>query len=143
MSSFVERLNECMKDEQINQFALSEKTGIYHSCLSGFMSGKHLPSYDNFEKLLYFFNCSADYMLGLIDYQHEEKLYEVMPFSKRFNQILKEKKISKEKFRKDNNISASVIYRWSIGKTKPSIENLIKMAEYFDCSVDYLIGRVR
>ena len=142
MSNFVERLKECMKDEQINQFNLSEKAGMYHSCVSGFISGKHLPSYDNFAKLLYVFNCSADYLLGLSENQ-EEKLYDVLPFAPRFNQILKERKISKEKFRKENNVSASVMYKWCSGKSKPSVDSLIKIAEYFDCSVDYLIGRVR
>ncbi len=143
MSNFVEKLKEFMKDEQISQIRLSEKAEIYHSSISNFMAGKHLPSYENFVKLLYAFNCSADYLLGVSEYQQEEKLYEVLPFAERFNQILKERKISKERFRKDNKISSSVLYKWSSGKAKPSIDSLIKIAEYFDCSVDYLIGRVR
>lgn len=32
--------------------------------------------------------------------------------------------------------------RYENGSAEPSLENLVKLADYFDVSVDYLLGRV-
>lgn len=37
--------------------------------------------------------------------------------------------------------SISLIYKWLDGKTKPSFKNLVGIANYFECSLDYLLGR--
>ncbi|MDT2860557.1 helix-turn-helix transcriptional regulator [Lactococcus lactis] len=34
-----------------------------------------------------------------------------------------------------------VYHRWETGERSPSIETLIKLADYFDVSIDYLVGR--
>lgn len=39
------------------------------------------------------------------------------------------------------NRSKECISAWELGKTEPSIDDLKKLADYFNCSVDYLIGR--
>lgn len=31
--------------------------------------------------------------------------------------------------------------RYEIGTSEPNLENLVKIADYFDVSVDYLLGR--
>jgi len=54
---------------------------------------------------------------------------------------LKELKISQEQLKRDLNVSSSVIYKWISGKSEPSTTSLIRLACYFECSVDYLIGR--
>lgn len=40
----------------------------------------------------------------------------------------------------DIEVSQELISQYEIGKAKPNIENLIKLAEYFNCSTDYLLG---
>ena len=42
---------------------------------------------------------------------------------------------------KTTGISSGNISDWKSGRSKPSAETLIKIAEYFDCSIDYLLGR--
>lgn len=41
----------------------------------------------------------------------------------------------------DLSIKYTTYYNWESGDAEPSIENLIKLADYFCVSVDYLIGR--
>ena len=38
-------------------------------------------------------------------------------------------------------ISQSAVCNWLNGKKEPSIESLWKLADYFDVTADYLIGR--
>lgn len=39
------------------------------------------------------------------------------------------------------NISAPAYFKYENNESKPTIENLIKLANYYNVSVDYLIGR--
>lgn len=39
------------------------------------------------------------------------------------------------------NRTPTCISDWERGKREPSVEDLIKLADFFGCSVDYLIGR--
>lgn len=39
------------------------------------------------------------------------------------------------------NISQPSYIRYEIGGAEPSLENLVKLADLFDVSVDYLLGR--
>lgn len=42
---------------------------------------------------------------------------------------------------KATGISSGNISDWKSGRSKPNAETLVKIADYFDCSVDYLLGR--
>ncbi|MCL2853523.1 MAG: helix-turn-helix domain-containing protein [Defluviitaleaceae bacterium] len=39
------------------------------------------------------------------------------------------------------NITKQSVHQWSTGKSVPSSDTLIALADYFDVSVDYLVGR--
>lgn len=42
---------------------------------------------------------------------------------------------------KEIGISSGIITKWKKEESLPSGEMLIKIAEYFDCSIDFLVGR--
>lgn len=142
MSEFVERLKELMQLSGYNQVQLGKLASITHTNISDFLSEKHLPSYDNLIKLCTIFNCSIEYLLGRTDFS-EEKLYLVEDFPTRLRQILKENKVSQEKLKRELKISGSVLFKWITGRNKPSTVNLIRLADYFDCTIDYLLGRTK
>ena len=47
---------------------------------------------------------------------------------------------SQEEFAKSFGISKSTYSNYECGANEPSIETLIKLADFFGCSVDYLLG---
>ena len=143
MSIFSERLVEYMQEQNLTQKDLDNNYGLPNATVSGFIHEKTMPTYDTLTKLLTVFNCSADFLLGKDEYPTEEKLYPVLPFKQRFKDILIEKGISQEKVKRELPVSASVLYKWVSGKNSPSATTLIRLAEFFDCSIDYLIGRRR
>ena len=55
--------------------------------------------------------------------------------------IAKEHKINNQQLCKLLNTNPNKIYDWKIGKSKPSAEDVYIIADYLDCSVDYLLGR--
>lgn len=55
--------------------------------------------------------------------------------------ILRTKKnISQIKLSTEIEISQELVSQYELGKSLPSIENLVKIADYFNCSTDYLLG---
>lgn len=143
MSNFINRLQEYIDDGKWTLTKIQQQTNIQHSNLSEYLSDKHLPSYENLLALLDLFNCSADYLLALDEIHTEEPLHPALPFGERLRAVMKERKVSQGKMIRDMKISSSALYNWLSGKTLPSTDRLIRIAQYLDCSVDYLIGRRR
>ena len=143
MSKLCERLKELMDERGWNQVTLAAKAKVQHTNVSDFLSGKRLPSYTNLVKLVYAFDCSADYLLGKEEMHTEETLYPVLPFGAHFRAVLAAQSISQERLKKELPVSASVLYKWLSGKNLPTADSLLNLAKYLDCSVDYLLGRRR
>lgn len=63
-----------------------------------------------------------------------------MPDLTNLRNLLKERGKSEE-LSKNTGISTGNISDWKSGRSKPGMESLIKIANYFECSVDYLLDR--
>lgn len=59
----------------------------------------------------------------------------------RLREVRKSKGISQLKLSLDLNMSQNTISRYETGDREPGIIELIKIADYFNISVDYLLGR--
>jgi len=59
-------------------------------------------------------------------------------FGKRFKELLKEG--AKKELLKKLNLTDNALRQWTNGHTLPSTENLIQIAEFFNVSIDYLLG---
>lgn len=59
----------------------------------------------------------------------------------RIKELRKEKKMSQTGLGMVFNISQAVISKYELGQSEPDIQLIIKMADYFNVSVDYLVGK--
>ena len=59
----------------------------------------------------------------------------------RLREVRKSKGISQLKMAIDLNTNQNTISRYETGEREPGINELIKIADYFNVSVDYLLGR--
>ncbi len=59
----------------------------------------------------------------------------------RIKELRKSKKISQLKMALDLNTNQNTISRYETGEREPDISALIKIADYFNVSIDYLVGR--
>ena len=59
----------------------------------------------------------------------------------RLKELRKKKGVSQLKLATDLNTTQNTISRYETGEREPGINELIKIADYFNVSVDYLIGR--
>lgn len=58
---------------------------------------------------------------------------------KGLKQIRKERRLTQLKVAMDLNISREALSHYENGKREPSIDMLVKMSEYFNVSIDFLI----
>lgn len=58
----------------------------------------------------------------------------------RIKELRKKMGLNKQEFAKKLGISTTTLYRYENGINEPNIEMLIKLADIFGTSVDYLIG---
>lgn len=63
-------------------------------------------------------------------------------FKERFEQLLQSRQLTPYRVAKDLGMSQGLMNEYKNGIKLPSIQNLIKIADYLSCSVDYLLGRV-
>lgn len=59
----------------------------------------------------------------------------------RLRELREEKGISQKELGKLFNVAQNTISNWENGTREPDTKTLMKLAEFFECSVDYLVGR--
>ena len=143
LSKVPERLKELMFDKGINAPALAKALGIGSNTVTRYLQGVSLPKFEIFVKLIDYFHCSADFLLGLADYpQYETNFLPVLPFETSFRRALSEYNVSQYTLQKQTNISWANFHFWLNGLRNPYVDSIVTIAQCIGCSVDYLLGRV-
>lgn len=62
-------------------------------------------------------------------------------FQLRVKQLREEKGISQAKLAQDIGVTYGAVGNWESGTREPKFETVIKIADYFGVSIDYLLGR--
>ena len=65
----------------------------------------------------------------------------IMTLFERIKKLADERKISITQLQEDLGMSKNYLYKWNVEDANPKIELLKKVADYFNVSIDYLIGR--
>ena len=62
-------------------------------------------------------------------------------FAERLLELRKEEQMSQAALAKELDVSYSVVCYWETDRSEPTAPNLVKLADFFEVSVDYLLGR--
>lgn len=121
-----------------------------------------MPDYNALIKLSTFFGVSSDFLLGKEDdlgiktysksctanykgypalYPLSEKGVNMDNFVKKLKDLRLEKNLNQKELAQKIGYTNSTICDWEKGRSEPSLEALNKLADFFDVSVDYLMGR--
>ena len=138
-----ERIRSLRVSHNLSQVELAKKLNVSKQSVSNWENDNILPSIEMLVEIAKLFSVSTDYLLGLDDLHTEETLYPLLPFHERLRNLLKSHGISQGKLQRELPLSSSALYGWLSGKRQPALVSLVRLCEYFDCSVDYLIGRIR
>lgn len=142
LSKLSDTLTELIELNDLTEQTLAEKSGVPIACISSYVRGLQAPYVDTLVKLADYFNCSIDYLLGRTDKNCKKAYTDSVSFAQRFKELLKAYNCTSynDTFG-EMEISKSSFYEWKRGKSLPTLESLIKLADFFGCSVDFLLGR--
>lgn len=143
LSNFVERLDTLMFDKRITAIKLSNDIGIASATVTRYLQGKFSPSVETLMKIADYFNCSCDYLLGRTDDDSTATFYPCPPFTEQLKVLKEHFKCPWMYFYTSTNITASRFYDWKNGKSVPSVDCVIMLADGFNCSVDFILGRTK
>lgn len=141
LSNFGDFINEHMLRQEISIFELSKRIGIDDFVISRWQKEKYMPSLDNLIKIADYFNVPIDFMLGLSESSTLIRFEPPKQFIDQLCSLMQEKQITAYHLAKECGIGRSGVSKWVHGHRMPSFENIVAVAQYLGCSVDYLIGR--
>ncbi len=140
-ANFVENLKELMFEQGLSVKEFAERIGIYESTVYNYMRGSRQPTLKLLVKIADYFSCSADYLLGRVSEYGKVSYRQCPPFSQRLAFLLKYFGVNKYQMCKEVPVTHSVIYAWQSGQSLPTLDYAVKLADYFHCSVDFVLGR--
>ena len=141
LSKFVESLSELIFQSNISVAELSEKLNCEKATIYRYLRGEKMPSVEMAIKMADFFSCSVDYLLGLEEEKYPRNFKPCPTFQERLPVLCEKLKTNKYQIQKKTGVAESAIYGWQKGTTSPNIDTLVKMAQAFDCSVEFILGR--
>ena len=141
LSKLPVRLKELMDEAEINTPMLAERIQLEHSAISKFLNGDRIPSTQTLVTLADYFHCTTDYILGLSDVLNDCTFQQRPPFHKQLDYLLEVFHTTKYRIEKETKLSVDTVNNWHKGKYEPNVESLVRLAKYFKCSVDFVLGR--
>ncbi len=140
MLFFVETLNEILQDKNISKREFAKMINLPIGTIYNLK--RYNPTIETALLIVDYFNSSLNYFEKKTDkfvYAYN-KTYTI-DFYRNLRNIMKEQNITKVKLCSDLGISHSSLDRWATG-ILPTYANLIAIADYLDCSIDKLLGRI-
>ena len=139
---FKERFEELLFENKMNAKDLSNLIEVGKSSLYEYLD-QTIPNIENAVKLANFFDCTLNFLFCLEENPKSykfDKTYDINLFYTRYKQLLKENKLTHHKLCNDTGVNKSSHRLWKNG-SPPKLEALVKIADYLNCSIDYLVGR--
>jgi len=142
MKNFIDVFQELLDENSLTIKSFARKINMHWSVLYAYKNNNYLPSLSTAVKIANYFNCSLNYLMGLDELENKNLLknFDITKFYPRYNSLLKEENISHFTLSKKIKLNTSSLIYWKCGKV-PKMDSLIKIANYFDVSIDYLVGR--
>ncbi|KST96264.1 helix-turn-helix domain-containing protein [Lactococcus lactis] len=135
MSVFAEQLKTLRKKNSLTQKELAEKVGVKQNSYANWENGNREPNIEMLVRIADYFDVSLDYLLG-------GKMKNITEeFSLCLKKLRMKRKLSQKQIAEELKISQQQYSKWEGGIITPNAETLVRLADYFDVSVDYLLGR--
>ena len=140
-NQFGKKLRELRKEKGLSQKDLGELLNVCNQAVSFWETGSREPDLDTLRDIAKYFDTSVDYLLGREIEKYPRVFSSCPTFQERLPILCQQLHVTKYRLQKETGIAESAIYSWQSGTSSPSLENVLKIADTFDCSVDFILGR--
>lgn len=143
LTNFSKTLKSLLEEKDLTIVEFSKEVGLTDTTVYDYLNKIYLPSVPTLIAIADYFNCTTDFLFGLDDENLSEVFYSYKPFTEQLEEIKKRYGKSEYYITKNTGIAEGTFYSWKRGAHMPSVENLIKIAKLFGCSLDYVLGRAK
>lgn len=140
-AAFQKRLLELIEEHDCNKAEFSSFTGVSQGMIGRATKYGIIPSVRSLIKIANSCNISIKFLLGESDKDDFYMSDHPTNFQFRLKQLSEEKNLSYSKIAHEMPFPRSYFFDWMREDTLPSLDYLFPLAEYFDVSIDYLLGR--
>jgi len=141
LSVFGDSLQDLMITRNVKPDDIHKATKISLNVIYAWLRNEIMPKLNSLIILADYFDCSVDYLCGRREQDTFAKSTNPSQFCDRLRHLMNSSGISIRKLSAETKISTSGIHRFLTNTGKPLLDNLIRLTVYFDCSIDYLLGR--
>lgn len=140
------RIKELCIQKGIEQKQLAIMVGVSQPTVSDWFNNKKNPRGERLDKLSEVLGVSRAYLLGYAEEPSQPPKTALMPSAEDpayINRILEARKasgLSQKYVAMTLGVAGPSVSNWESGKTKPTPENFISLAQLFGVTVDYLMG---
>lgn len=148
---FGQRICDFRKSAGMTQKQLGEAVGLSMQAVNDIEKGRRETTITKAILLARLFNTTVHYLMGdtddparpqdlpFIEYLFGRE--DLFKFSKRIRDLRESKKVTPQEVGKATNLGTLRYKNLETSETTPDLEMLIALADYFDVSLDYLVGR--
>lgn len=140
MSITAERLNALLKENGYNLNSLSIRIGVSPSAIRKWLNADADLVLANILKIADLFDCSLDYIAGRSDDDSKCGFKTAPAFGMQLRKVIDESEKSVYDICKHTTFKWQCFSDWFNGK-QPRLSSLVQLADYFDCTIDGLVGR--
>ena len=139
--SFQKRFKSLLEESDYSRSEIAKLIPLSQSTLSNALTYGIIPSTKTLIKIADFFDISINFLLGKTDIEDFYKSSSPASFLPRFESLCSEKEVTHYKVAADCLFDKSNISRWITKGFLPELEILELLCDYFNVSIDYLLGR--
>ena len=148
---FGQRVKELRTTNKMTQLQLGEQIGLSKQAINDIEHGRRETTITKAILLARFFNTTVEYLFGDTNnpLRSENKSFieelfgmeELFSFSKRLKELRTQKGLSVQEVGKDTCFGTLRYKNMENAETNPPLSWLVILSDYFDVSLDYLVGR--
>lgn len=124
-----DKFNQLLETNNVTPYRIHKETGISTATLSDWKNGKSEPKKDKIQKICNFFNVPISYFYD--DNTSDFSIYEII------KELCKKKGVTVTGTEKELGFARGSLCK--VDTSKPSMEKVQKLADYFGVSVSYLM----
>ncbi|MGM9884842.1 helix-turn-helix domain-containing protein [Streptococcus hyointestinalis] len=136
-SIFSIRLKELRISKGFTQSELGKKVGVSQNTFTNWENGSREPNFKTLRKLANVLETTIDYLLG------EEEMTVQLVFASRLKVLRVSNGYSQTQIAQSLGTVQGVVSKYECGIREPDLKMLVKIADFYNVSLDYLLGRNR
>ena len=141
-TNLIETIQELCLERELSVNKLAKQAGLTQSTVDSILKGKSTsPRMDTIEKLADGFGMDRSEFWVRIKTKNIQLTPNQKKFTSQIKQLRESNKLSMQDLARKLDVDIDYYPYWEAGLSSPSIDVLIALADYFDVSLDYLVGR--